>query len=397
MIRNDILCMNFVSLYIVFLYGDKSMVEAKKPLRVAQIIGKFDTGGVKSYIMNYYKNIDRSKIQFDFIIDSDSETTSSEEIEKMGGRIMIVPPYKNIFQYLKTLTKVFRENQYQIVHSNINALSVFPLFAAWKAKVPIRIAHSHSTGNKNEKMRNVLKNILRPFSKIFATHYFACSEHAGKWLFGTNALKNNKICIINNAIDIDKFKYNIDVRNSIRKELNVENKFVLGNVGRFMTQKNHNFLINLFDYIHTKDKSAVLLLLGDGPLKSEIEKKVELLHLENNVYFLGNKENISDYLSAMDVFVFPSLYEGLGMVVIESQAADLFCVCSQNVPEEVKMTDKVAFVSLEDSYEKWYKTICECRNLNRKNSVSMDDYDIKREAKKLETIYLDLFDKIKID
>ena len=216
--------------------------------------------------MNYYRNIDKSKVQFDFIVDEDSSYIPREEIERLGGKVIIVPPYQKIFKYIRTLKKVFKENNYKIVHSNLNTLSVFPLFAAKLAGVPVRIAHSHSTSNKKEWKKNILKNILRPFSKVFATDYFACSEYAGRWLFGNKTFEEGKVTIIKNAIDVDKFKYNEEIRNKIRKQLNVEEKFVIGHVGRFMEQKNHEFLIDIFNKIHMKRKESILLLIGDGPL-----------------------------------------------------------------------------------------------------------------------------------
>ena len=178
-----------------------------KTIRIAQVIGKWLGGGVEAVVMNYYRHIDRNKIQFDFICDSDSTNIPYEEIEKLGGKVILVPPYQKVFAYHKELKKIFKENNYKIVHSHINTLSVFPLYAAKCAGVPIRIAHSHSTTNKKEWKKNFIKQILRPFSKIFATHYFACSEYAGRWLFGNKEYDKGKVFLLNNAIDVNRFKY----------------------------------------------------------------------------------------------------------------------------------------------------------------------------------------------
>ena len=177
-----------------------------KPIIIAQIMGKWVGGGVEAVIMNYYKHIDRTKVQFDFICDSDSTNIPYEEIEKLGGRVILCPPYQNLFKYIKFLTKLFKENKYTIIHSNINVLSVFPLYAAKKAKVPVRIAHSHSTSNKKEWKKNIVKNILRPFSKRYATDYFACSELAGRYMFGDKTFNEGKVTVINNAIDLDMIR-----------------------------------------------------------------------------------------------------------------------------------------------------------------------------------------------
>lgn len=185
---------------------------SKKPIIVAQIMGKWIGGGVESVIMNYYRHLDHKKIQFDFICDEDSTRIPYDEIKKFGGRVFLVPKYQKLPQYLKALEDLFRKNQYRIVHSNVNTLSVFPLYAAKKAGVPIRISHSHSTSNPKEWKRNIIKNILRPFSKKYATDYFACSELAGRYLFGDKTFDQGKVKIIHNAIDLDKFKFDPEAR-----------------------------------------------------------------------------------------------------------------------------------------------------------------------------------------
>ncbi len=247
------------------------------PVRIAQIMGKMVNGGVDAVIMNYYRNIDRSKVQFDFVVDSDSKFIPQDEIESLGGRIYIVPPYQKIGKYISALVKLFKQNKYQIVHSNINTLSVFPLFAAKKAGVPVRIAHNHSTAAKGETKKNILKYILRPFSKVFATHYVACSEYAGEWLFGKKAMESGKVTIFNNAIDLNKFKFDEKVRSEVRKELGIEDKFVIGHVGRLCFQKNQEFLIDIFEEVHRRDPNSVLLLIGDGEDREKIERKIKNL------------------------------------------------------------------------------------------------------------------------
>ena len=255
-------------------YNVEKKMYREKPIRIAHIMGKMVGGGVESFVMNFYRNIDRNKIQFDFIIDSDSTIVPREEIERLGGNIIEIPPYQKIFSYIKELKKVFKNNKYKIVHSHLNSLSVFPLYCAYVSKVPIRIAHSHSTTNKKEIKRNIIKNFLKVFSKIFATEYFACSEYAGMWLFGKKTFKKNKVTVINKAVDVEKFKYDVEIRKKIRKELDIENKFVVGHVGRFVETKNHDFLIDVFKSIYKENKNAVLILLGAGPLEEKIREKI---------------------------------------------------------------------------------------------------------------------------
>ena len=176
--------------------------------------------------------------------------------------------------------KLFKNEHYKIVHSHINTLSLFSLFAAKRAGVPIRIAHSHSTAGKGEYKKNILKYTLRPFAKVYATHYAACSRYAAEWLFGKKIVEQEKVFILNNAIDIDKFKFDEDVRKKIRKELDIENKFVIGHVGRFCYQKNQEFLINVFLEVYKKKPDAVLLLIGDGEDRKKIEKMIENLPIK---------------------------------------------------------------------------------------------------------------------
>lgn len=342
--------------------------------------------------MNYYRNIDRSKIQFDFIVDEDSSYIPQEEIEKMGGKVIIVPPYQKVFKYIRTLKKVFKENNYKIVHSNLNTLSVFPLFVAKLAGVPARIAHSHSTSNKMEWKKNMLKNILRPFSKVFATNYFACTEHAGRWLFGDKTFEAGKVTIINNAIDVDKFKYNEEIRNKIREQLNIENKLVIGHVGRFVKQKNHTFLIDIFAKVYEENNNAVLILIGDGPLENEIKEKVKKLNLQDVIIFLGIKDNVNEYMQAMDVFLFPSLYEGLGIVLIEAQCSGLHCVTSTEVPSVAKISENIEFIDLNENLDSWKNsTVYKIDNNLRKTeyeNTSRYGFDIRKESENLMNQYI---------
>ena len=349
--------------------------------------------------MNYYRNIDKDKIQFHFLCDEDSTNIPYEEIEKMGGKVIIIPPYQRLFEYQKELYRIFKENNYKIVHSHISTLSVFPLRIAKKAGVPIRIAHSHSTSNKKEWKRNLIKNILRPFSKLYANQFFACSELSGRWLFGEKAFKNGKIKIINNAIDLEKFKFNKEKRNEIRKKLKIdENIILVGHIGRFVTQKNHEFLIDVFNEIIKKRKQenfdSKLILIGQGNLKENIIEKIKYLGLQDYVIFTGQTTNVSDYYNAMDIFVLPSLYEGLPVVGIEAQANGLLCEFSTDMTKETKVLNTTKFISLKETAKKWAEIILEdYKNFKRKNSfdeMTKKNFNIKEEAKKLEKYYINL-------
>ena len=279
---------------------------------VAHIMGKWNGGGVESVVMNYYKNIDRNKIQFHFLCDEDSTDIPYEEIEKLGGKVIVIPPYQKLFKYQKELYRIFKENNYKIIHSHINALSVFPLRIAKKAGVPIRIAHSHSTSNKKEWKKNILKMILRPFSKLYANNYFACTEYAGKWLFGKKVVERKELNVINNAIDLKKFEFNENTREDLRKELGIkEDVLVIGHVSRFMKQKNHEFLIDVFEKAIKQDDNIYLILVGQGPLEDKIKEMAKEKGIEYKILFLGQRNDVNKLYQAMDIFVLPSLYEGL--------------------------------------------------------------------------------------
>ena len=367
----------------------------KKPIIVAQVMGKWLGNGVESVIMNYYRHLDHSKIQFDFICDEDSTRIPYDEIKKLGGRVFLVPKYQNLPKYLKALEKLFKENQYRIVHSNINTLSVFPLYAAKKAGVPIRISHSHSTSNPKEWKRNLIKNILRPFSKRYATDYFACSELAGRYLFGNKTFDRGEVKIIHNAIDIDKFRFDEVARKKLRKEFGIKDStIVIGHVGRFVQQKNHSFLVDVFKEYHEKNPDSKLLLIGSGPLEDEIKKKVERLGLGDSVLFLGQRDDINKLYSVMDVFCLPSLYEGLPVVGVEAQVAGLLCELSSGMTKETKVLNTMRFISLERTPEEWAKTIFEdYSRLKRHDAVEEiinNNFNIKKEVSKLEDKYNEL-------
>lgn len=368
-------------------------------------MAKLYGGGVEAILMNYYKNIDRTKIQFDFIIDNDSTNTQFfNEVKKLGGEVIICPPYQHLHEYDKFLYKLFKEKKYKIVHSNINTLSVFPLRIAKKAGIPIRIAHSHSTSNPKEKKKNFIKNLLRPFSKKYANVYFACSELAGRYLFGNKAFDEGKVTIINNAIDLEEFKFNQEIRNKTRNDLSKEypnakinnGTLIIGNIGRMVAQKNQAFLIDIFNEVHKQNENSILLIIGQGPLKESLMQKVEMMNLQDYVLFLGQRNDVNDLYQAMDVFCLPSLYEGLPVVGVEAQANGLLCELSDSMTKETKVLDTTRFVSVDETPVKWAKTIFnDYKSFERKDSteeMTEKGFNIKIEGKKLEDKYLELME-----
>lgn len=376
----------------------KEVFMEQNPIRIAQIMGKWIGGGVESVVMNYYRHIDRTKIQFDFICDDDSTNIPYDEIESLGGKVVLIPPYQKVMKYHKELKRVLEEGNYKIVHSHINTLSVFSLKAAKDAGVPIRIAHSHSTTNKKEKKRNFMKQILRPFSKTFATNYMCCSELAGRWLFGDKEYNEGNVYLLNNAIDIDKFKFNEEMRKKARKELNIsEDKLVIGHIGRFVETKNHSFLIDIFREIYKRNNDSMLLLLGQGPKLEEIKEKVRKYNLQDNVLFLGQRNDANRLYQVFDTFLLPSLYEGLPVVGVEAQASGLPCLFSKGVTKEAKVLNTTQFVSLDNSAEVWAdKTIQFTgffQRVDATNEITKNNFNINNEAQKIEIQYTNLLKK----
>lgn len=365
-----------------------------KPIVVAQIMGKWVGGGVETVIMNYYRHIDRSKVQFDFICDEDSTNIPYEEIEKLGGHVILCPPYQKLFKYMKFLENLFREKKYRIVHSNINTLSVFPLKAAKKAGIPVRIAHAHATTNKKELVRNAIKQVLKHFSRKNANVFMCCSETAGRFQFGDKNYKN--VILLKNAIDTNRFTFDKKVRDEYRKTLGVDDgTLVVGNVGRLVKTKNQLFLVEVFAEL-SKKQNAKLVLIGSGPDESIIRNSISKNNIEDKVVMLGQRDDIEKWYQAFDVYVTPSLYEGFGLSILEAQASNLSCVVSSTIPRDVAIDNsECVFLSLSDGKQKWAKTILAKRQeddrSNNRIAIRKAGFDINDAAQALTDAY---FEKI---
>ena len=352
-----------------------------EPLRVAQVMGYMNGGGVEQVVMNYYRHIDRSRVQFDFLVCKGSTRVPRKEIESLGGFVYTVPPYSDYFDFQRALASLFRRQGWAIVHSHLNSLSVFSLRAAKRANVPIRIAHSHSTSGKGEYIKNAVKLGLRRFSNVYPTYRMACSNHAGEWLFG----RKMDFEVVPNAIELDKFVYRPAVRSAVRVELGIPDRaFVVGHVGRFMEQKNHHFLIHVFTNLLREVPDAYLLLVGEGELMNEIRSEVKKAGIAERVLFLGQRSDVGKLYSTFDAFCLPSLYEGLGMVAIEAQCSGLPCIVSTEVPREVALTESVQFLPLNNVNE-WVSAL---RGATAAERLEVDDklftaYEINRASQAL--------------
>lgn len=359
-------------------------------IRVAQIMGKLWAGGVEMVIFNYYRAIDRNKIQFDFYYDEDSTVKPPQDLIEMGARFIKVPPYQKLPAYLRSLEKNFKQNSYLIVHSHINTLSVFPLYMAWKCGVPVRIAHNHSVPGGENYRRTFLKYFLKCFSSVFPTDYFCCSEKAGRWLFGNQKYNAGKVVVMKNAVNFSRFRLPDEEIKQMRNELGIDNNFVIGHVGRFTFAKNHRFLIETFSQIAKVREDAVLLLVGDGEMHDQIHKWVDEFELSKQVIFVGQVQNPEKYYCLADVMVIPSIFEGLSLATIESQVAGTPVVVSTAVPEEAIISNGVRRLELSGS--QWIDAIFEIAGQKIELNEKSREYNIDYASKKLEDWYMDKFE-----
>lgn len=365
----------------------------RQPIRVLQVIGSMNRGGAETMIMNLYRQIDKSKVQFDFMVHTNQKGAYDDEIIKLGGKIYNVPRFKgtNIWTYIKSW-KLFFDNhkEYKIIHGHIGSCASIYLGIAKRYGL-FTIAHSHNTKSLGKGFKNKLYPLFVYPTRHIADFFFGCSKIAGIDRYGQKVVNSDRFAILKNAIFTESFIYSNVIRKKLRKQLNIEDKFVLGHVGRFSPQKNHQILVDIFKAVHDKNENTVLLLVGDGELRKSMENKVEKLGLLNNVIFAGVRTDIPQLMQAMDVFIFPSLYEGLGMVAIEAQAAGLPCIVADTIPKEAYITDLIKCISLKESVDIWAEAILKYDNgYNRRNSYKevMDrGYDIIDTAKWLENFY----------
>ena len=345
-------------------------------------------GGLETMLMNYYRHIDRTKVQFDFLVHRNFESDYDGEIMRMGGRIYHFPrliPWS--ISYRKKLTKFFINHpEYKIVHVHQDCLSSVALECAQKGGVPVRIAHSHNS-NQDKNWKYIVKRYYMKYIPRYATVLFACGKEAGDWMF-----QGHPYQLMKNAIDSEKYSFSQEKSKLVRQQLKIKDEIVIGHVGRFNPQKNHTLLIEIFNECLKIDCNIKLLLIGEGENFEAIRRKVYDLGISDKVIFTGVRTDVSDLMQAMDVFAFPSLYEGLPLTMIEAQAAGLHCVISDKVPDEcVINNDLVTYCKLDEEPKRWAQAVMRQAHLPRINhiqDVKMAGYDIVTAAKKLENFYL---------
>lgn len=362
-------------------------------IRILQVVSNMDRAGIETMLMNYYRHIDRNQVQFDFLCNKTKPGDYDAEILAMGGRIFHTPglnPFKYI-KYLRYMKQLFKEHpEYKIIHAHNDAFVAYSLYAAKRNNIPVRISHVHSAAFTLD-YKWPLKVFCRFVIPSVCTHKWACGRKAGEFYYG----KGLEFHVHNNAIEIEKFVFNADIRSKLRKEYGLEDKLVLGHVGRFMWQKNHSYLIEIFACVFRQEPKARLVLLGEGSGMDAIKAKVARMGLSDAVLFIGNVNNTREWYQAFDMFIMPSFWEGLPVTGIEAQAADLPCIFSDTITDEVKVLDSCKFMSIKGDPGVWAEEIlriasAHVQRKDRTMEIRNAGYDIEIEADKFLKIYKSL-------
>lgn len=358
------------------------------PIRILQVVTYMGRGGLETMLMNYYRHMDRSLVQFDFLTHRQEKADYDDEIERLGGKIYHLSrlvPWS--LGYRHALNQFFLTHpEYRIVHVHQDCLSSVILKAAQKNDVPVRIAHSHSS-SQDKDIKYPIKLFYKRFIPRYATQLFACGEDAGRWMFNGSDFK-----VLKNAIDVSSYKFQPERRKLIRCSLGIpDNNLVIGHVGRFSYPKNHLYLIDIFASVHARNPNASLLLVGDGELRPQIEQKIQESGLKDAVILTGVRRDVADLLQAMDIFVFPSLYEGLPVTLVEAQASGLPCIISSQIPVDCDLTTLVQRISLKENATLWADKILETEQTRPDTSAAITaaGFDIIQNAKWLQNYYLE--------
>ena len=370
---------------------------AQQPIRVLNLFTIMDRGGAETMVMNYYRHIDRTKVQFDFLVHREQRGAYDDEIETLGGRIYrLCPIYpQNFARYKRDLRGFFQAHQeYKIIHSHMSELGYFAFREAEQQDVPVRICHAHNAPHGFD-AKMIVRTYFKKRMMPHLTHLFMCGEESGKWLYGEK--NKSRFIMLNNAIDAASYTYDLSKREELRRQLGLADELVIGHVGRFNPQKNHPFLMDIFAALLKKESNAVLLLVGGGEGMSKVQEKIQELGIAEHVRFLGVRSDVADLMQAMDMFVLPSLYEGLPVTMVEAQAAGLPCIISDKVPPECILTEGLVDVMpLSASPGAWAEKILAKRAIprtDRRAEIAAHGFDITTEAVKLQEFYLEAYEQ----
>lgn len=364
-----------------------------EPIRILHMIGSLNIGGSQSMIINLHKAIDKTKVQFDYIIDHPGHLYYESVVKSLGGKIYEFPTFKghNLLQIRKVWKQFFKDHpEYKILHSHVRSYASLYLPIAKKAGLKT-IIHSHSTSN-GKGLGSVVKRIMQYPLRWQADYFFGCSKEAGAWLFGYKIVNGPKYHILRNAIDTEQYRFNPEIRKEYRDKLGLGDKKTFIHVGRFHPAKNHHFLLNVFSEIHKRDSNTVLLLAGDGELRSEIEKQIAELDLKKDVLLLGSRSDVPKLLMSADCFLFPSVWEGLPVTVVEAQAAGLPCFISSSITKDVCISNLTQCLSI-DKNEVYWANVINKTSLKRTNvldRIKNAGYDVCYTANELSLFYKNL-------
>ncbi len=342
-------------------------------LKVAYVLGKVHSGGKKNLVLEYLRHIDKSQVRIDFICDADSNSAPTEEVEACGGKLYMVTPYQNINGNMRDMKRIFEDNKYDVVHAWNSTMNLFPMMLAKQIGVPVRISESLSMANKRE-LKTYIKYALRPFASIGATHYMACGVDCGIFQFGQNAYDRGDVAIFKTVINAEANRFDVELRKITREKYGWEDKTVYGFIGRYMPQKNPVFIIDIFNEIQKRQKNAHLVLIGFGGLEEAMMNRVQQYGIGDKVENLGRREDIKQFYNAFDAFLLPSLYEGLPVVGLESQACGLPIFFSTEITPEAAACDLGVFTSLDESASVWAEKIIPIveKNISVRRSHSDD-------------------------
>lgn len=367
-------------------------------IRILHSVSNMDRGGIETMLMNFYRHVDRTEVQFDFIQNKPDAGDYDEEIRSLGGRIFVSPGFKSYGNYLKFMRDLTAKYpEYKIIHTHNGPLMLYALKSAKKIGIPVRIAHAHSTAVPPGPI-SALKKVMRPMIKYAATERWGCSNAAGEFYFSKKYWDAGHE-LIRNAIEPDNFKFDAAARTAIREQYGLGDKFILGHVGRLTAMKNQSMILDVFAELHKLDPQTHLLMVGTGELEKPLKAHTAELGITDSVTFTGVQTNVNEWYSVFDVFIMTSVNEGLPVVAVEAQAADLPCVLSDAITAEVRVTDNVKFMSLSETPTAWAKTILGFKDAKERVSRAEDliksGYEITTEAQRMQELYLKLYSRIK--
>lgn len=365
-------------------------------MKILHTVPALDGGGAERILFDYTIRMLKDN-QIDFVVHTETEGILEKELKKKGCKIYHIPPLrKNMKFFFMQLNKIISEGNYDVIHAAGGYRSIIELSIAKYHGIKVRIAHSHMAYIKETWFENIIRKIVTFFVKKIATDLFACGKEAAIWMWGEKLYNKGQIYVMNNAINISQFKFSCEKRAEIRRALGIENKVVIGNIARFSYQKNHEFLIKVFKEFLKICPNAVLILIGGGELKSEIETQIENLHLTKFVYFMGIRNDVCELVNALDYFVLPSRWEGLPVTMVEVQANGLPILASDTITKEIRLNNNVNYLSLDIGAKEWAKFILQSLTQRTVSENLKLKYDIDNVAKNLENFYKDKLQKVRI-